>query len=173
MVVYILPSNAKTLLGLFCSSNCIHFCSHITLSSSSNVNIVEWIGPTVCLLRPRNFFAPLEKCFGHSLKILDTDQKICAPRGKLFAPPGMVTGLCLLCDCSLALLSPFPLGQLCKGYTFPRNASNVLFQTVQGIRLGFRFMDQVSGLGFRFNFQVQVLGLGLNFGFRFWVQVLG
>jgi len=43
MVVYILPSNAKTLLGLFCNSNCIHFCLHITLSSSSNVNIVEWL----------------------------------------------------------------------------------------------------------------------------------
>ena len=38
----ILPSNAKTLLGLFCNLNCIHLCSHITLSSSSNVNIVEW-----------------------------------------------------------------------------------------------------------------------------------
>jgi len=46
MVVYILPSNAKnakTLLGLFCNSNCIHVCSFITLSSSSNVNIVEWL----------------------------------------------------------------------------------------------------------------------------------
>ena len=44
MVVYILSSNAKTLLGLLCSSNCIHLCSHITMSSSSNVNIVEWLG---------------------------------------------------------------------------------------------------------------------------------
>ena len=44
MVVYILPSNAKTLLGLFCNSNGIHFCLHITLSSSSNANIVEWLG---------------------------------------------------------------------------------------------------------------------------------
>jgi len=43
MVVYILPSNAKTLLGLLCNSNCILLCSHITLSSSSNVNIVEWL----------------------------------------------------------------------------------------------------------------------------------
>ena len=43
MVVYILPSNAKTLLGLFCNSNCIHRCSHITLSFSRNVNIVEWL----------------------------------------------------------------------------------------------------------------------------------
>jgi len=42
MAVHILPSNAKTLLGLFCNSNCIHLCSHIMLSSSSsNVNIVE------------------------------------------------------------------------------------------------------------------------------------
>jgi len=37
----ILPSNAKTLLGLFCNSNCIHLCSHITLSSSSNVNLLS------------------------------------------------------------------------------------------------------------------------------------
>jgi len=43
MVVYILPSNAKTLLGLFCNSNCIHICSHMRLSSSSNVKIVEWL----------------------------------------------------------------------------------------------------------------------------------
>jgi len=34
MVVYILLSNAKTLLGLFCNSNCIHRSSHITLSFS-------------------------------------------------------------------------------------------------------------------------------------------
>jgi len=43
MVVYILPSNAKTLLGLFCNSNCIHLCSHKALSSSSNLNTVEWL----------------------------------------------------------------------------------------------------------------------------------
>ena len=43
MVVYILPSNAKTLPGVCCNSKCIHLCSHITLSSSSNVNIVEWL----------------------------------------------------------------------------------------------------------------------------------
>ena len=43
MVVYILPSNAKTLPGLFCNSNCIHRCSHTTLSFSSNVNVVEWL----------------------------------------------------------------------------------------------------------------------------------
>ena len=43
MVVYILPSNAKTLLGLFCNSNCTHLCAHITLSSSSNVNVVQWL----------------------------------------------------------------------------------------------------------------------------------
>jgi len=43
MVVYILPSNAKTLLGLFCNWNCIHRCSHITFSFSSNVNKVEWL----------------------------------------------------------------------------------------------------------------------------------
>jgi len=43
MVVHILLSNAKTLLGLFCNSNSIHLCSHITLSFGSNVNIVEWL----------------------------------------------------------------------------------------------------------------------------------
>jgi len=44
MVVYILPPNAKTLLGLFCNSNTfVHLCSHITLSSSGNVNIVQWL----------------------------------------------------------------------------------------------------------------------------------
>ena len=39
----ILPSMAKALLGQFCNSNCIHRCPHITLSSGSNVNIVEWL----------------------------------------------------------------------------------------------------------------------------------
>jgi len=44
MVGYILPSHAKTLLGLFCNSNCIiNRCSHITLSFSSNMNVVEWL----------------------------------------------------------------------------------------------------------------------------------
>ena len=45
MVVYILPSNAKTLLGIFCNSNCIHLCSPTTFSksSSNNVKIVEWL----------------------------------------------------------------------------------------------------------------------------------
>jgi len=45
MVVHILSSNAKTLLDLFCNSNCVHLCSHITLSksSSSNMNIDEWL----------------------------------------------------------------------------------------------------------------------------------
>ena len=46
MIVYILPSNAKTLLGLFCNSNCICLCSHKTMSFSSNVNIVEWLVST-------------------------------------------------------------------------------------------------------------------------------
>jgi len=43
MVVYISPSNSKTLLVLCCNSNCIRLCSHIPLSFSSNVNIVEWL----------------------------------------------------------------------------------------------------------------------------------
>ena len=34
---------AKALLRLFCNLNCIHLCPHITLSSESNVNIVEWL----------------------------------------------------------------------------------------------------------------------------------
>jgi len=38
-----LPWMAKALLRQFCNSNCIHLCEHITLSSSSNVNIVEWL----------------------------------------------------------------------------------------------------------------------------------
>jgi len=43
MAVYILPSIAKALLGIFWNSNCIHRCPHITLSSSGNKNIVEWL----------------------------------------------------------------------------------------------------------------------------------
>ena len=34
---------AKALLRQFCNSNCIHVCEYITLSSSSNVNIVAWL----------------------------------------------------------------------------------------------------------------------------------
>ena len=30
-------------MGIFWNSNCIHRCPPITLSSSSNVNIVEWL----------------------------------------------------------------------------------------------------------------------------------
>jgi len=36
-----------------------------------------------------NFSPPLEKCVGHSFKILDIVQKIWASLGKLFAPPGV------------------------------------------------------------------------------------
>jgi len=36
-----------------------------------------------------NFSPSLEKCVGHSLKLLDIVQKIWAPLGKLFAPPGV------------------------------------------------------------------------------------
>ena len=43
MSVYILPSVAKALLGIFCNSNCFHLCPHIRLNSSSNVNIFEWL----------------------------------------------------------------------------------------------------------------------------------
>ena len=45
MAVYILPSMAKALLGLFCNSNCFSLCPHTCtrLNSSSNVNIVEWL----------------------------------------------------------------------------------------------------------------------------------
>jgi len=31
--------------GTIYKSNCIHFCSRNTLSSSRNVNVVEWLGP--------------------------------------------------------------------------------------------------------------------------------
>jgi len=42
---------------------------------------------------PRKIFAPLEKCVGHSLKLLDTIQKISAPLRKFFAPPGVPSWL--------------------------------------------------------------------------------
>jgi len=42
---------------------------------------------------PRSFFAPLEKCVGHSSKTLDIVQKIWVPLGKLFAPPGVPSWL--------------------------------------------------------------------------------
>jgi len=43
MAVYILPSVAKALLGIFCNSNCFHLYPYIRLNSSSNLNIVEWL----------------------------------------------------------------------------------------------------------------------------------
>jgi len=52
-----------------------------------------------------NFSPPLEKCVGHSLKLLDTVQKIWAPLRKLFAPPG-VPGW--LRACNLAVLAKTP-----------------------------------------------------------------
>ena len=39
----ILSWMTKALLRQFCNSNCIHVCEYITLSSSSNVNIVAWL----------------------------------------------------------------------------------------------------------------------------------
>ena len=39
------------------------------------------------------FLTPLEKCVGHSLKILGIVQQILAPLGKLFAPPGVPSWL--------------------------------------------------------------------------------
>jgi len=41
----------------------------------------------------RKIFAPLEKCVGRSLKILDRVKKSWAPLGKLFAPPGVQSWL--------------------------------------------------------------------------------
>jgi len=41
----------------------------------------------------RKFFAPLEKYVGCSLKLLDINQTIWAPLGKLFAPPGVPSWL--------------------------------------------------------------------------------
>jgi len=51
------------------------------------------------------FSPPLEKCVGHSLKLLETAKKIRAPLRKLFAPPWcpkLVTGL--LTSCYVALV---------------------------------------------------------------------
>ena len=100
--------------------------------------------------------------------------------------------LCLLCDCSLVLLSPFPLAQLAKVAPLIGVLFMYFFKTfrvyIQGVclsfGLGFTFMVQVNGLFFGFGFQIQLLGLsfrfefwvqdfGLGFGFTFWVQVLG
>jgi len=33
---------AEALLGLFCNFSCFHLCPHITLNSSSKLNILEW-----------------------------------------------------------------------------------------------------------------------------------
>ena len=58
----ILPWMAKVLLRQFCNSNCIHLYEHITLSSSSKVNIVEWLAsiPAVQVL----VHSALAICFG-------------------------------------------------------------------------------------------------------------
>ena len=42
---------------------------------------------------PRKCFAPLEKCTGYNLRILSVVQKIWAPLGKFFAPPGVPSWL--------------------------------------------------------------------------------
>ena len=47
---------------------------------------------------PRKIFAPLEKCVGHSLKILDIVQKISAPLGNHFVPPGAPSWLRACCS---------------------------------------------------------------------------
>jgi len=40
-----------------------------------------------------HFLSSLEKCVGHSLKLLDTGQKIWAPLRKHFSPPGVPSWL--------------------------------------------------------------------------------
>jgi len=40
-----------------------------------------------------NFSAPMEKCVGYNLKILDIVQKIRVPLGKLFTPPSVPSWL--------------------------------------------------------------------------------
>jgi len=60
MAVYILPSVAKALLGLFCNSNYFHLSPHVRLNSSSNVNVAEminfrfagWISGRIVSLQP-------------------------------------------------------------------------------------------------------------------------
>ena len=42
---------------------------------------------------PRKFLPPLEKWSEHNLNILGMVQKIWAPLGKLFAPPGVLSWL--------------------------------------------------------------------------------
>jgi len=96
MVVCILPSKAKTLLGLFCISNCIHFCSHITL------------GSTV-------------------VAMLTYECLVSMPAVRLFIGSALTISF----------------GLTCRGYTFDRNAFNVLFQKVQGLGLGFTFSGYV------------------------------
>ena len=59
--------------------------------------MAQWGGEA----RPKKFSPPLEKCVGHSLKILGIVQKILAPLGKLFAPPGVPSWL-------LARMEPQP-----------------------------------------------------------------
>jgi len=55
----------------------------------------------------KKFFAPLEKCVGYSLNILDIVQKIWAPLRNFFSPPGVPSWLraCLLSLFSIRVFS--------------------------------------------------------------------
>ena len=72
MVVYILPSNPKALLGPFCNSNFIHLCSHITSEMSWCVDkcIIEgwwWHSETskitiLCSKQTQRYFWSVHSC---------------------------------------------------------------------------------------------------------------
>ena len=135
MVVYILPSSAKTQLGLFCNSNCILLCSHITLSSSSNVNIVEWL---VSIPSVRLFFgSAITIFFGIACRGYTFDRTAFNILFKKVQRSGLgfMQGVCL----SFGL-----------GFTFRVQ--------VYGLGFGFRFQVQLLGLdfGIRCEFSIQV-----------------
>jgi len=92
----------KLLITVLLSGICGRYTIHTLLPYRSfSVPWSEWPGmlesrPVIRRGKsaPRKFFALLpEKCVGHSFKILDIVQKIWAPLGKLFAPPGVPSWL--------------------------------------------------------------------------------
>ena len=154
MVVYISPSNAKHLLGLFCNSSNNFHCSHVTLSSSKNVNMVEWL----VLLRseiPSGMCAKLRTVAASN----NRDHPTRSLNYCLFAPHTYIFVLRAHPVCGESHNQPIATGEVatvsmpvvrlffgsalttsfglaCRGYTFDRSAYNVLF---------LKFRDYFSG----------------------------
>jgi len=121
-------SNTHTLncvlFSIFDLEPCSFFVRHLSHHRARNQGWGRRVGEAPSA----KFFAPQEKCFGHSLKLFDIFQKFWAPLRKHFAPPGVsswlraCSSLLLLCFACFTYASMdtayfVKFSSVCKGET--------------------------------------------------------